>query len=99
MRVKSDRIHRRFIGKFAGDSDFLINRKIKGIVNIQSKKASFPLPVFLLDALSLNLIQKAMTDMSGGYQFEWLSLRPYIIVTTMPSKNFNAVIQDNVVPK
>lgn len=45
------------------------------------------------------LICEKMTDDSGGYVFHNLNKLNFIVIATDPVSQFNAVIQDNVVPK
>ena len=70
---------------------------IKGTVkelNIQ-----IPCRVRLFERLSGRLINEVLTDNSGNYEFNHLTANKFFVVARHPASQFNAVIQDNVVPK
>lgn len=70
---------------------------IKGSV----KQQSLPLPcrVRLFEKLSGSMIADIATDKNGNYEFKNLAQVPFFIIAHHPASQFNAVIQDNVVPK
>ena len=45
------------------------------------------------------LIADKLTDIHGNYEFDHLTKTRFFIVAHHPASQFNAVIQDNVVPK
>lgn len=72
--------------------------KIKGAVS----KQSVPLPciVRLYEKVSGQLVQQKLSEKSGNYEFSGLNNAfKFFIVAHDPASQFNAVIQDNVVPK
>lgn len=70
---------------------------IKGFVS--EIGLSIPCRVRLFEKSSGLLISDVLTDELGNYEFENLSELKFFIVAHHPSNQFNAVIQDNVVPK
>ena len=71
---------------------------IKGKVTAQGIK--YPCSVSVHERSSRQLIQTKQTDMLGNYSFENLAFGfVFFVMATDPAKKFNAVIQDNVVPK
>jgi hypothetical protein len=70
---------------------------IKGSV----KKMGVPLlcRVRLHESISGTLVMETMTDKDGNYEFTRLARLKFFIVAHDPASQFNAVIQDNVVPK
>ena len=71
--------------------------KIKGLLQKQG------VPVIgivqLLSATSGRVIRVSRSKPDGFYEFKGLPKRKYIIFSRDDHKQFNAVIQDNVVPK
>lgn len=65
------------------------------------KQLSAPIPcrVRLFEKISGKLIADIETDENGKYRFSSLAKRSYFIIAHHPQSQFNAVIQDNVVPK
>ncbi|MCK4100807.1 hypothetical protein [Acinetobacter radioresistens] len=55
--------------------------------------------VRLFEKLSGKLVVETLTDSLGNYSFKNLSKTSFFLVTHDPASQFNAVIQDNVVPK
>lgn len=74
-----------------------LGMSIKGSV----KEQNIPLPcrLRLFDRISGRLISEVMTDQSGNYVFNHLTANKFFIVAHHPENQYNAVIQDNVVPK
>lgn len=70
---------------------------IKGQVRLQGVRT--PCRVRLYEKLSGRLIADIATDAQGNYEFKNLTELPFFIVAHHPASQFNAVIQDNVVPK
>ena len=70
---------------------------IKGTVSKQN--IHLPCSVRLYEKQSGKLIQETPTDHQGNFKFEQLSKMTCFIVAHDPASQFNAVIQDNVVPK
>lgn len=70
---------------------------ISGIVT--KMDVSIPCRVRLYEKLSGRLIADVLTDRLGNYRFSGLSRTAFFIVAHDPATQYNAVIQDNVVPK
>lgn len=70
---------------------------IKGRVS----EIGIPLPcrVRLFEKLSGYLVFDVLTDENGFYEFNNLGKTKFFLVAHHPSNQYNAVIQDNVVPK
>lgn len=85
---------------FGGFDQIVTSNKglsIKGIVT--EKKVPIPCRVRLFEKLSGRLIAETVTDAQGHYQFDHLTAVKFFLVAHHPASTFNAVIQDNVVPK
>lgn len=72
-------------------------KSIKGRVS----ELSVPIPcrIRLFEKSSGKLIADVSTDKFGNYEFDHLTQIKCFIVAHHPTSKFNAVIQDNVVPK
>ena len=70
---------------------------IKG--QVKQLNAPFPCRVRLFERQTGRLINEVLTDISGNYEFDHLAQVPFFIIAHHPASQFNAVIQDNVVPK
>ncbi|WP_257223115.1 MULTISPECIES: carboxypeptidase regulatory-like domain-containing protein [unclassified Acinetobacter] len=70
---------------------------IKGTV--EQKNTPIPCRVRLFEKLSGRLIADVLTDGAGNYEFSHLTQAKFFLVAHHPQNQFNAVIQDNVVPK
>ena len=81
--------------------DFSVNFEkplnVKGVVTKQNVR--MPCKVRLYDKQSGHFIKEVTTDDYGNYYFSQLSKMVFFIVAHDPASQFNAVIQDNVVPK
>lgn len=72
--------------------------KIKGVVSKQS--VPVPCVVRLYEKGSGQLVQQKLSKKDGSYEFGSLNNTfKFFIVAHDPASQFNAVIQDNVVPK
>lgn len=83
------------------DLESTVNSKqIKGQVKKLGVNMTFPCQVFLMDRLSMQLIQTTLSDRNGYYSFDGLteSLK-FAVIAIDPKRIYNAVIQDNVEPK
>ncbi len=82
-------------------NDLILSNKkglsIKGIVT--EKKVPIPCRVRLFEKLSGRLIAETATDAQGNYEFDHLTAVKFFLVAHHPASLYNAVIQDNVVPK
>lgn len=67
----------------------------------QVKQFGVPIPcrLRLFEKISGRLIADKLTDENGFYEFDHLTKTKFFIVAHHPASQFNAVIQDNVVPK
>ncbi|MCL6243361.1 MULTISPECIES: hypothetical protein [Acinetobacter] len=70
---------------------------IKGVV--RKKNINIPCRIRLYERFSGRLIDEVLSTDDGQYEFSQLSNVKYFIVAHDPASQFNAVIQDNVVPK
>lgn len=81
--------------------DIILNN-IKGLSIIgivTEKKLPIPCRVRLYEKLSGRLIAETVTDAQGNYKFDHLTAVKCFLVAHHPASLYNAVIQDNVVPK
>lgn len=60
---------------------------------------SIPCRVRLYEKLSGKMLDETLADNDGNYEFNHLVLTKFFVVAHDPASQFNAVIQDNVVPK
>ncbi len=73
-------------------------KSIKG--QVQEKKVPLPCRVRLFERKSGQLMAEVATDSQGYYAFYNLNDEErFFVVAHHPASQFNAVIQDNVVPK
>lgn len=72
-------------------------RSISGVVTALSKGLSCK--VSLHDRKTRNPIRETYSDSIGNYSFTGLPFKSYFVMVLHPVPNYNAVIQDNVVPK
>lgn len=70
---------------------------IKGQVN--EVGAPIPCRLRLFEKTSGRMLFETTTDQNGFYKFDHLTKTKFFIVAHHPASQFNAVIQDNVVPK
>lgn len=78
------------------DSNFTISGHVKKL----GVAANHQIKVYLLEKKSMRLIKATSTDADGWYIFTNLNKDYRYLVLSIDSKGeFNAVIQDNVVPK
>lgn len=70
---------------------------IKG--QVQEKSIPIPCRVRLFEKLSGKLIADKSTNSIGFYEFNNLTQTKFFIVAHHPKNQYNAIIQDNVVPK
>lgn len=78
----------------------LTNTKGLSIIGVVTeKKVPIPCRVRLFEKLSGRLIAETVTDAQGNYEFDHLTAVKFFLVAHHPASTFNAVIQDNVVPK
>lgn len=76
--------------------------QLKGLsIKGRVKKQGVPTPcrVRLHERLTGLLLQEKATDQNGYYEFDHLVNIKYYLTSFDPNEQFNAVIQDNVVPK
>lgn len=55
--------------------------------------------IFLITKKSMNIYAIAISDIDGKFRFKNLQLAEYELFANDQNKQFNAVIQDGVVPK
>lgn len=89
------------IPAFNPNSDSLLTGNkglsIKG--QVQETGAPIPCRLRLFEKISGRLIADKLTDENGFYEFDHLTKTKFFIVAHHPASQFNATIQDNVVPK
>lgn len=75
-----------------------VGGSIQGRVTAQGIK--YPCTVSVHERASHQVIEAKQTDMLGNYRFENLAFGfTFFVMATDPAKQFNAVIQDMVMPK
>ena len=72
-------------------------RSIRGVVTALSKGLSCK--VSLHDRKTRNAVRETISDSMGNYSFMGLPYGSYFVMVLHPVPNYNAVIQDNLVPK
>ncbi|WP_141667069.1 carboxypeptidase regulatory-like domain-containing protein [Acinetobacter pseudolwoffii] len=72
-------------------------RSISGVVTVLSKGLSCK--VSLHDRKTRNVLRSTISNIDGSYSFTSLPLGKFFVMALHPVLNYNAVIQDNVVPK
>lgn len=70
---------------------------IKG--SVQEQAARLPARVRIFEKSSGRLVADIITDKNGNYEHKGLPPIRFFLVAHHPASQFNAVIQDNVVPK
>lgn len=63
---------------------------------VQKDKTNF---VRLYSSVTNQLLRTVSTDSLGNYSFNSLPQQPYFVIIRDKTKQYNAVIQDNIVPK
>ena len=83
------------------DADLMltINKGLSIKGRVSEKNTPIPCRVRLFEKLSGRLIADVLTDNTGYYAFDHLTETKFFIVAHHPQNQYNAVIQDNVVPK
>ena len=71
------------------------------LIKGQVKETNTPIPcrLRLFEKTSGRMVAEVATDQNGFYEFDHLTKTKFFIVAHHPASQFNAVIQDNVVPK
>lgn len=72
-------------------------KSIKG--QVKKVGISIPCRVWLFHLKTSKLIDHVLTDNNGFYEFKNLRETEYFVLVHDPAKQYNAVIQDMVVPK
>lgn len=88
------------VGVGMSDSALTVANKgfsIKGVVKKQG--ISIPCRVRLFEKLSGKFVGEVLTDTLGNYKFDHLAKVAFLTIAHDPASQFNAVIQDMVVPK
>ncbi|OTG87204.1 hypothetical protein [Acinetobacter sp. ANC 3832] len=96
MRVSSTAIP-----AICSDNDLLYTTG-KGLsIKGQVKEVGAPIPcrIRLFEKISGRIVFETVTDQNGFYEFDHLTKTKFFIVAHHPLSQFNAVIQDNVVPE
>lgn len=94
-------INLQVIPAISANNDFLYatdkGLSIKG--QVRETGAPIPCRLRLFEKLSGRMVAEVVTDQNGFYEFDHLTKTKFFIVAHHPTSEFNAVIQDNVVPK
>ncbi|MDM1247928.1 carboxypeptidase regulatory-like domain-containing protein [Acinetobacter sp. R933-2] len=78
----------------------LVNTKGLAIIGtVTEKKVPIPCRVRLFEKNTGRLIAETLTDAQGNYEFDHLTAVKFFLVAHHPASTYNAIIQDNVVPK
>ena len=75
------------------DVGLMIKGQVKELGN------NIPCRVRLFEKLSGRLIADVLTDNTGYYAFDHLTETKFFIVAHHPQNQYNAVIQDNIIPE
>lgn len=70
---------------------------IKGATKVLGDNARYIVNLF--EKSSGRLIANQLSDGNGNYEFSHLTNTKFFLIAHHPASQFNAVIQDNVVPK
>nr|WP_180158933.1 carboxypeptidase regulatory-like domain-containing protein [Acinetobacter sp. YH01026] len=81
------------------DITFALNSGLSIKGRVKEAGLSIPCRIRLYEKLSGRFCAETVTDMHGNYEFNHLTAVKFFIVAHHPASRFNAVIQDNVVPK
>ncbi len=87
------------IARGADDIIFALDKGLSITGTVKQKNIPIPCRVRLFEKLSGRMIADVMTDNAGNYVFNHLTQAKFFLVAHHPQNQFNAVIQDNVVPK
>ena len=89
------------VATLCSDADLVltINKGLSIKGRVSEKNIPIPCRVRLFEKLSGRLIADVLTDSGGNYEFDHLTQAKFFLVAHHPQNQFNAVIQDNVVPK
>lgn len=89
------------IPAICANNDLILTTNKGLAINGQVKALGIAIPcrVRLFEKISGRLIADVVTDNNGFYEFNHLVKSRFFVVAHHPASQFNAVIQDNVVPK
>ena len=89
------------VNAICSSSDPILTIDVGLAIKGQVKELNIPFPcrLRLFERISGRLISEVMTDQSGNYVFNHLTTNKFFVVAHHPASQYNAVIQDNVVPK
>lgn len=96
INVVSD-VYSRYFAVISTNQNERPIHKIKGKVMVLSH--GFPCSITLHDRKTRNVLRETISKQDGGYVFAGLPLSNFFIMALHLTQNYNAVIQDNVVPK
>jgi hypothetical protein len=91
-----------FIGvdRLLENESTLTGGSILGTVKKRGVPVTHPCLVVLYERGSMQVLRKTVSDSNGAYKFQGLVMAMrFLVVALDPRKQYNAVIQDNVVPK
>lgn len=87
------------IARGADDIIFALDKGLSIKGTVKQKNTPIPCRVRLFEKLSGRMIADVLTDNAGNYVFNHLTQAKFFLIAHHPQNQFNAVIQDNVVPK
>lgn len=89
------------VGAICANSDQILTNDVGLSIKGSVKQSNAPIlcRVRLFEKLTGRILFDKETDQYGNYEFNHLALSKYFIVAHHPVSQYNAVIQDNVVPK
>ena len=86
------------INCYRARANSFLKKKVKGSIKKLGVNYAFQ-KVCVYSRITNQLIAITESDKYGNYEFELSSAAPVYVVAFDNAKQFNAVIQDNVVPK
>lgn len=81
------------------DTTLTLEKKLSIKGQIKQKDIPYVCRVRLYEKNSGRLALETLTDNEGFYEFNYLSNNTYYIIAQDPERKYNAIIQDNVIPK
>lgn len=83
----------------SGDTTFTSTKGLSIKGQVREVGAPIPCRVRLFERVTGRVLTEKATDQNGFYEFDHLTKTKFFIVAHHPLNQYNAVIQDNVVPK
>ena len=82
-------------------ADLILTIDVGLMIKGQVKETNTPIPcrLRLFEKTSGRMVAEVATDQNGFYEFDHLTKTKFFIVAHHPASQFNAVIQDNIIPE